>query len=51
MDRDEMAVFICCALIEIADPDHVDPDHLADCAVLTVNALLAKLERHDSHDN
>lgn len=43
MERDEMATRICCALIAIADPDHVDPEWLAACAVATADALLVKL--------
>jgi hypothetical protein len=44
MDRDEIATRICCALIAIANPDHVDPEHLASCAILTADALIAKLK-------
>ena len=43
MDRDEMAVRICCALIGVADPERVDPKPLADCAVLTADALIKRL--------
>ena len=43
MNRDELARDILLGLLRLADPDQVDPEHLADCAVLTADALMERL--------
>jgi hypothetical protein len=43
MNRDTLANDILLTLLRIADPDHIDPEHLAACAVLTADALIKRL--------
>ena len=50
-DRTRISTDILCALIAIADPDCVDPEHLAHYAILTADALLVRLKLNADRDN
>ena len=43
MNRDELAQRVLIILLQKADPDNVVPEHLANCAVLTADALIKRL--------
>jgi hypothetical protein len=43
MNRDELARDILLGLLRLADPERIDPEHLADCAVLTADTLIERL--------
>jgi len=43
MNRDELARDLLIVLLQKANPDNIDPEHLADCAVLTADALMKRL--------
>jgi hypothetical protein len=41
--RDILARDLLLVLVEKADPERIVPEHLADCAVLTADALIERL--------
>ena len=43
MNRDELVRDLLIILLQKADPDKIDPEHLADCAVMTADALMKRL--------
>ena len=43
MNRDELARDLLIILLQKADPDKIDPEHLAECAVLMADALMKRL--------
>ena len=43
MNRDELARDLLIVLLQKANPDNIEPEHLADCAVVTADALMKRL--------
>ena len=43
LNRDILARDLLLVLVQKADPERIVPEHLAECAILTADALIEKL--------